>query len=137
LLIGASTISFVHAFYAAMALTIYLTVSKVMPFKKANYAPYIFMYFSIMISRVILYYIPSPLTFLNIISIGLDSSMVIHLHDRFLQSHAQAMNDNVGVLLRIEHHLWLVIYFSPTLLGLYGFYLPLIPIEHVITKWIV
>src|SRR5699024_12640810 len=79
LLIGASTISFVHAFYVAMALTIYLTLSKVMPFKKANYAPYIFMFFSIMISRVILYSILSPLTFLNIILFVLESSIVIIL----------------------------------------------------------
>jgi len=137
LLIGASTISFVHAFYVAMALTIYLTLSKVMPFKKANYAPYIFMFFSIMISRVILYSIPSPLTFLNIIYIGLESSMGILLLYIFLQSLPQIMNHNIAVLLRIEDVLSLVIFIASTLLGLSGLYLLFIPIEHVITKWIV
>src|SRR5699024_12407539 len=87
-----------------------LTLSKVMPFKKANYAPYIFMFFSIMISRVILYSIPSPLTFLNIIYIGLESSMGILLLYIFLQSLPQIMNHNIAVLLRIEDVLSLVIF---------------------------
>lgn len=137
--IGAYTHSLEQAGYIAIALMIFYSL-QYLANRKANQLGfiYVFVFFSIAISRVFFYSLPSPLTIYDSLQIILEGSMGLVLLFIFIQALPLLFQQDLSILImKTEELICLAILVASVITGLIGISIYQIELEHVFARLIV